>query len=200
MVAGLGATAVMTLVQAGLQRMTGAGDSAGSSDRSETGERPGAHLRRESHPAADEYARAHEDVPRRFDRDQNERSTHEEGEESSTVKLASIVSERVFRRELPETAKPAAGNLVHYGFGTTMGGAYGALAEVLPAVTAGQGLLYGVGLMLLADEAAVPAMGLSRSPRRRPASTHAYSLVSHVVYGLTCEMLRRPLRALLGRS
>jgi uncharacterized membrane protein YagU involved in acid resistance len=139
------------------------------------------------------------ELAKRWDRDQNERAARDPGE-PATVKLAALVSERVFHRELPERAKPLAGHAVHYGFGTTMGGAYGAMAEIVPAVTAWGGLLFGAGLFLLADEMAVPALRLAAPPQRYPVATHVDALLAHFVYGVTCELLRRPFRMLLDRT
>ena len=75
--------------------------------------------------------------------------------------------------------------------------AYGVLAEVAPIVTAGDGLAFGTSVWLLADEVAVPAAGLSKSPRTIPLTTHIYALVSHLVYGWTTEIVRRAVRKAL---
>jgi uncharacterized membrane protein YagU involved in acid resistance len=65
-------------------------------------------------------------------------------------------------------------------------------------VTAGAGSAYGAAVWLVGDEAVVPLLGLSKPPSQYPASTHAYALASHLVYGLTLEGGRRAVRALLG--
>jgi uncharacterized membrane protein YagU involved in acid resistance len=57
--------------------------------------------------------------------------------------------------------------------------------------------LFGTGLFVAADEVAVPALGLSKSPREYPLSTHLYGLASHLVYGFTAEYVRRGVRRLL---
>jgi putative membrane protein len=49
----------------------------------------------------------------------------------------------------------------------------------------------------MGDEIAVPALGLSKSPREYPISTHLQSLAAHFVYGLTTEVVRRTVRKLL---
>ncbi len=71
------------------------------------------------------------------------------------------------------------------------------MAELTPFVTIGAGLPFGAAVWLAADEAAVPALGLSESPTEVPLSTHAYALVSHFVYGVTTEVVRRAIRAAL---
>ena len=40
----------------------------------------------------------------------------------------------------------------------------------------------------------VPVFGLSKSPAEKPLETHVYSLGSHLVYGLTTEVVRRMIR------
>lgn len=117
--------------------------------------------------------------------------------EPATVQTAEAIAESVFSRELTEQEKGKAGPAVHYAFGASVGGAYGALAEHLPAATAGFGLPYGAAVWLVADEAGVPAAGLSGPPWEHPPSTHLYALASHLVYGLTLELARRTVRSLL---
>ena len=126
-------------------------------------------------------------------------SQAEDGKEQddATVETAKVISEKVFGHELQESEKKAAGAAVHYAFGTVTGGLYGALAEVTPAVTTGAGLPFGAAFWLLADEISVPLLGLSKGATEYPASTHAYALASHLVYGVTAEMSRRALRQVL---
>jgi hypothetical protein len=115
-------------------------------------------------------------------------------DESTTVKAAERVTESVLHTELPEEVKPAAGEVVHYGMGMFSGAIYGAVAEVLPIPRAGNGLVFGAVLWWLADNTALPAVGLAKKPSAYPPSTHAYALSSHLVYGFVTEMVRRILR------
>lgn len=117
--------------------------------------------------------------------------------EPATVQAAEAVSEGVFGHELTKQEKKTAGPAVHYAFGSSVGGVYGALAEVAPSVTVASGLPFGTAFWLVADEAAVPALGLSGPPTEHPPSTHLYALTSHLVFGLTTELVRRTLRSLL---
>jgi putative membrane protein len=110
------------------------------------------------------------------------------------VKAAERVAESVFHTELPDQVKPVAGEVVHYGMGMFSGAIYGAIAEVLPIVRAGNGLLFGAVLWWLADETAVSAVGLAKKPSAYPPSAHAYALSSHLVYGFVTETVRRVLR------
>jgi Protein of unknown function (DUF1440) len=118
-------------------------------------------------------------------------------QDDATVETAKVISEKVFGHELQESEKKPAGAAVHYVFGTATGGVYGALAEFSPQVTTAAGLPFGAMFWLLADETAVPLLGLSKGPTAYPLSTHVYAFVSHLVYGVTAEVSRRALRQVL---
>ena len=118
--------------------------------------------------------------------------------DNAAIRTAVVVSERLFGLELEEREKKEmAGAVIHYTFGVGTGGIYGAIAELKPATTAGAGLPFGVAVWLIADEIIVPALGLSKPPTEYPLSTHAYSIASHLVYGLTTEIVRRGVRRAL---
>jgi len=108
------------------------------------------------------------------------------GGDPTTVKAAEAVA-----GPLDPKTKPKAGNAVHYLFGSALGLAYGTAAEAEPWVAGGFGLPFGGAVALLADEALVPAAGLSGPPWESPLSTHAYSLASHLVFGAALEAGRR---------
>jgi putative membrane protein len=120
-----------------------------------------------------------------------------EDQDDATVKAARAISQGVFGHELKESEKESAGAAVHYAFGIATGGLYGAVAEVLPEVTLGAGLPFGAAFWLVADETAVPLLGLSRASTEYPLTTHAYAFASHLVYGLTAELVRRAVRKAL---
>ena len=118
--------------------------------------------------------------------------------DNAAVRTAVVVSDRLFGLELAEREKrEIAGAVIHYAFGVATGGLYGAIAEVKPATTTGAGLPFGAAVWLIADEIIAPALGLSKSPTKYPLSTHAYSIASHLVYGLTTEIVRREVRRAL---
>lgn len=120
-----------------------------------------------------------------------------EQQDDATVKTARAISKNIFGHELTESEKKPAGAAVHYAFGTATGGLYGAMAEFAPQVTAGAGIPFGAVFWAVADEAAVPLLGLAKGPTEYPLSTHAYALASHLVYGVTAELSRRALRQIL---
>ena len=115
-------------------------------------------------------------------------------EDDAAARLAQAVAVEVFDRELTKQEKETGGAVAHYAMGAGTGAVYGALAEVLPEATAGFGLPFGAAVWAVADEAVVPALGLSKSAKEYPLSIHAYALASHLVYGLTAEAVRRALR------
>jgi hypothetical protein len=119
------------------------------------------------------------------DRSSSERS------DPATVKAADAIVERAAGRHLTKAQKPAAGEVMHYAFGSAMGALYGAVTQAAPRTAIAWGLPFGALLWLAADEIGVPALGLSRGPWETPPSTHAYALASHLVYGLTTDVVRR---------
>ena len=116
----------------------------------------------------------------------------------TTAKAASVLSENVFRHRLSPHQKEIADPAVHYAVGAALGGLYGMAAEFAPQVTAGAGLPFGTAVAVVLDEGIVPAASLSGPPWESPASTHLYSLGSHLVFGLTAELVRRGTRNLLS--
>jgi putative membrane protein len=117
--------------------------------------------------------------------------------EPATEKAAAAVVTGVLGHEMSRKEKELAGSAVHYAFGASVGGVYGALAEVAPVVRTGGGTVYGTGVWLGADEVAVPALGLAKPPQEHPPSTHLNALGAHLVFGLTLEIVRRVVRAMI---
>ena len=121
-----------------------------------------------------------------------------EESEDATMKAAGKISE-LAGHKLSREEKKKAGPLVHYGFGAAMGALYGAIAEIGPREVRRHDWLSGMGfasvLFAGADEIAVPALGLSDSPAKAPASFHIYALASHLVYGATVGSVRKLVRA-----
>ena len=118
-------------------------------------------------------------------------------DESSTVKVAQIVADKVLGRTLDEPGKKFGGEVVHFAFGAVTGAEYGALAEYIPIATAGAGMPFGASVWLTADEIALPALGLSKPPTAYPPSLHLYAFSAHLVYGFTLEAVRKLVRRML---
>ena len=127
-------------------------------------------------------------------RDWQERSEGRNSNELAAQALAGYILGRCLTRHELRFAAP----LVHYLFGATLGGIYGAYAERRHADASGTA--FGTTVWLTADEIAMPLLGLSDSTTRRPLEMHLQSLAAHLVYGTTTEMTRRALRARFDRS
>ena len=119
----------------------------------------------------------------------------EQESEPSTVKAANKVSQATADKALPEPYKEPAGQAVHYGFGGLLGTIYGAATSVWPKIGSGFGMPFGAAVWVAADEIAVPADGLSKPATEAPPSTHAYSFLSHIVFGAALEGSHRALTA-----
>lgn len=117
--------------------------------------------------------------------------------DDATMRLANAISTFVFDHKLTKSEKHLAGAALHYSYGISTGAAYGVAAEFLPIVTVGEGMPYGALVWVAADEGVVPALGLSKSAAEYPLSVHLYALSSHLVYGLTTEVVRRLVRTSL---
>lgn len=122
---------------------------------------------------------------------------HRSEEEDITAKTADAVYHAISGRHLDKEGRRKGGAIVHYAFGTALGGAYGAAAEVMPRVKAYGGLPYGALVFAGVDEAALPLLKLSKKPQEYPVSTHLYALSSHLAYAAAADGVRRLVRRLL---
>ncbi len=127
-----------------------------------------------------------------------EQSSHEQPQsEDATMKAAGKLAELV-GAQLSYDQKKKLGPVVHYGFGTLQGAAYGGMIELFRMQGGfAPALCFGGALFALVDELAVPALGLSDRPGKYPFSAHLYGLASHLVYSVSTEVARRGLRAAL---
>lgn len=116
----------------------------------------------------------------------------------STERAADRLAKLAGRR-LPRRRRPVAGEAVHYGMGSLIGGLYGAAAELDPRVTWGRGAAFGVTAATVVDETLVPAMRFGDPVTRAPLQSHPYSYLSHLVYGAFTEAARTLLRRFFGR-
>ncbi|MBC7798330.1 MAG: DUF1440 domain-containing protein, partial [Pyrinomonadaceae bacterium] len=94
-------------------------------------------------------------------------------EEPANVQAAEAISTTVFDHELTKTEKDPAGEAAHYVMGATSGAIYGVMAEIITETTIAGGLPFGAIVWFVADNIAVPALGLSKSPTKFPIQTHA---------------------------
>ena len=114
--------------------------------------------------------------------------------EDATASVANVALSTVGYELTDTRAKQMAGEFVHLAFGALNGALYGLAAELDPRVTAAAGVPFGASVWAVADEGVVPALGLSRGPRQASPGLLAYGFVSHCVFGVTTELVRRSLR------
>lgn len=109
-------------------------------------------------------------------------------------KAANAVARLVSGRDVGKSDRPAAGSAVHYLVGGLAGAAYGLVAERYRPASKGGGVLFGIASATLIDQIAVPLTGLARPPWQYTLRTHVYAYLSHMVFGLATEAVRRSLR------
>jgi len=126
-------------------------------------------------------------------RELQERGSDEEKDDAA-VRVASAISENMFDHHLTKSEKETGGAVAHYAMSVTSGALYGVVAEILPEVKICAGLPFGAAVWLIADEGIVPALGLSKGPTEYPLPIHAYALASHLVFGVTTEVVRSAVR------
>jgi hypothetical protein len=127
-------------------------------------------------------------------RDWQERS---EGQNSNEI-AAQFLATRFIGRRLDCGELAIAAALAHYTFGAAMGALYGAYVE--RRGRSGTGIAFGLMVWLLADEIAMPLLGLSGSTLRRPLEKHLQSIAAHIVFGMTTEAARGALERQLHES
>ncbi|MGA7158815.1 MAG: DUF1440 domain-containing protein [Acidobacteriaceae bacterium] len=110
-----------------------------------------------------------------------------------------LLAEKVAGHSLDEETKANAGKLIHWGFGAAVGAAYGALAEYYPAATAKEGATFGLALMTLTHETALPMMGVSEVAEEQTPRERTSEASSHLVYGLVAERVRSFVRNFLSK-
>ena len=93
-----------------------------------------------------------------------------------------------------ETTRLAGGQGIHWGFGTMLGGVYGVAAELTPKVTSWRGGVFGLTVNRLAHQGLLPGLDLVEPVPLQPAQEKASEWVSHVVYGVTTDLVRRAVR------
>lgn len=111
-------------------------------------------------------------------------------DDPANVKAAEKIAEST-GRGLTKSEKQVGGEIMHYAVGGLSGAVYGALAPLVPLPHLATGAIFGTAVWAIADEIAVPALGLSMPPTEYPVSTHARALAAHLVYGISTALLCR---------
>lgn len=93
--------------------------------------------------------------------------------------------------ELPAGVLATGQQAIHYGFGTGAGVVYTVLADHLPLATLGGGAIPGLLLYGATHGSLFAAIGVQPPPRKMPKAAVGWEATSHVVYGMTVELVRR---------
>ncbi len=86
---------------------------------------------------------------------------------------------------------------LHWIFGVAAGGFYGVMAELYPAVTAKNGASFGMLLMTVTHEGALPALGLGQPKEDQTLRERTSEAATHLMYGFVTERVRSAVRKLL---
>jgi putative membrane protein len=108
-----------------------------------------------------------------------------------------VLVNRMSDRPLTEKEEEVSVQAIHWGFGALVGGVYGALAEYQPVITSRLGANFGLTLCGITHASALPMMGLTETPENQPAREHASEVVTHAIYGVTTEVIRRAARKVI---
>ena len=108
-----------------------------------------------------------------------------------------VLTRKIAGREITVTQNHAAQEAIHWGFGATVGAAYGAFAEFYPPATSKQGASFGMALVALTHDSTLPLLGLAAKPQTQTKREHTSELASHIVYGVVTETVRRIVRRMI---
>ncbi|AFL87132.1 putative periplasmic/secreted protein [Terriglobus roseus DSM 18391] len=108
-----------------------------------------------------------------------------------------VLAEKLGQPKRETTEKKVVEEGIHWTFGALAGAAYGVMAELYPAVTAKNGATFGIALMSITHEGALPALGLSATPEDQEPREKRSEMATHVVYGIVCETVRGVVRKAL---
>lgn len=117
--------------------------------------------------------------------------THHEPEPTS------VAVQKLGASSAPSPQNKVASESLHWGFGALAGAAYGVVAEVYPQITAKNGVTFGMTLMAFTHEGTLPALGLSAEPKDQQPREQRSEMVTHVIYGVVAETVRKLVRRTL---
>jgi len=129
---------------------------------------------------------------------QRTRSVRPRGEPPANVAATKL--EEMFGLHLTRDQHETAGFATHYAIGVGPAAVYALVRDKLPGKGPARGLLYGLGMFLLQDEALNTATGLGAKPQAYPWQAHARGLVAHLVYGVVTEVALNAMEKSLGRT
>lgn len=104
------------------------------------------------------------------------------------------LAEQVTGHSLPEDQRKTAMQGIHWGFGAAAGAFYGAAVEIEPSLGAWKGAAFGITLNKFTHESLLPRLGLSKPKSEQPAQERISEWVSHAIYGIFTDAVRRGIR------
>lgn len=87
----------------------------------------------------------------------------------------------------------------HWSFSIGCAALYGAIVEIFPKAKVGYGIGFGLVLLLLTHETALPYFGFSLPWSEIPLKEHLSEIFTHAIFGVSVEMTRRLVRPLLAK-
>ena len=108
--------------------------------------------------------------------------------EQPTEKLAESVAEKTFDTELADGTKMAAGQAIHWGYGTFWGAVYGVVQHELNLPAPVAGALFG-GVIGGVASTVVPALNLTPPPTEQPMAMNLFMGGINLVYGETVAVV-----------
>ena len=102
-----------------------------------------------------------------------------------------ILAEKIAGHPLSKPLQTTATQVFHWTFSVGIGAVYGAAAEFAPLVTSGYGIVFGEVVLLTTHESTLPLLGLNEPPLEQPAREQKSEILTHAMYGLTVEAVRR---------
>jgi len=109
-----------------------------------------------------------------------------------------VLAEEAAGHPLNERQQTVAIQGIHWAFGALAGAVYGAAVEMEPKASAWRGAVFGLTLNRLTHESILPRMGLTGPAALQPTQERLSEWVTHVVYGVTTDTVRRMVRRSLG--
>ena len=114
--------------------------------------------------------------------------------DNSEEEPTELLAEKVAGHNLSVDTRETAAQGIEWTLGVVAGGVYGALAEYYPAATSKDGASFGVALEALTHEKALPALGMLRPKEDQTVRERASEMTAFVVFGITCETVRKFVR------
>ena len=112
--------------------------------------------------------------------------------EPPTEALAAVVFREFTGAALTGNGKIVAGEAVHYAMGAALGVAYVLGLRNWPAIAAGQGAAYGLGIWATVEEGGLALLKLKPPPWQVEPAEHVFAASSHLVFGVVLARCLAP--------